>query len=209
MSSYVTKKITCSCCGKAFDVRLLKGFYNSFPLDLDTCPHNPAIFDKVVMCPACGYATDQVRADANDAVTNTVASEVYQKMVSDAELPIILKKEFLNAMIKERLGRYREAAFSYLRAYWYQREQDYYDEAALDTVIKLLSMYLEENMDIDAAIVLIDCQRQHADFADAKETALSLASYIDRDSYKRIIDFEIQLIVAGDRRPHSQREALV
>ena len=47
MASYVKKTITCMCCGKKYEANLLKGYSveNNNVLDLDTNPHNPALFD--------------------------------------------------------------------------------------------------------------------------------------------------------------------
>lgn len=205
MSSYVLKKIRCKCCGNEFEGKLLKGFYNSDLGDLDGFPHNPAVFDRVVVCPACGYATDRIQAEVDDFIANVVHSDKYQKIFS-SEQPDVIKKELLNAMLKKEKGLYREAAFSYLRIYWNQRGTRQYDEKALTEAVQCFSKYLEKNMDIDAAIVLIDCQRQHADFAEAGETASSLLPYVEGTEYEKLVEFELQLISEQDMSPHSKSE---
>lgn len=206
MSSYTNKTIQCMCCGFSYTTKILKGFYNSVVADLDTYVHSPAVYDRVIECPNCGYSTDKIGAEVPPEVVDYVYSEGYQKIAKDESLSDVYKKNYLSALIYEYKHQYKNAARYFLHAYWITREESKSCTDLLNKVIDNLKQHLESNMDIPAAIMMIDCMRQMSNFDEAEETASSLKSYLQNEYDKKLIDYELDLIRHRDKKPHSQSE---
>ena len=206
MPKYTTIKHSCKCCGKPFEAKVLLGYYNDFCADLDTYPHNPAVYDNVVVCPSCGYAAENIKAEPDETAVKTVESGEYQKVFKDASLPETFKKQYLNALIHEACGEFPEAALSYLRAFWAKRENEDFDGNTLTKVIDLLSDWIEKNANFTAAVILVDCARQNSEFEYAEEVISSVYGYIDDEYIKAVLNFELELIKRRDNSPHSQSE---
>lgn len=85
MASYVEKTITCMCCGKKYDVKMVKGYSvdNNEDIDLDTNPHNPALFDRVLLCPFCGYATAEPYSILPDEIKTLVGDANYKEVLNN------------------------------------------------------------------------------------------------------------------------------
>jgi hypothetical protein len=194
------------CCGFTYKTKILKGFYNSAVADLDTYVHSPAVYDRVIECPSCGYSTDKIGAEVNREVMEFVYSDDYQKIAKDESLSNVYKKNYLSGLIYEYKRDYKNAAQYYLHAFWITREESKSCTDLLNKVINSLKQYLDSNMDIPAAIMMIDCMRQISSFEEAEETATSLKSYLQNEYDKKLIDFELVLIRQRDNKPHSQRE---
>ena len=124
MSRYAGKKVKCKCCGKQYDARFLQSYYSDSPMGLDTNPHMPEIYDGVILCPHCGYATDDVMQSVDSEVRNFVESSEYQKIFTDKDFDEILKKLLLSAQTEEMKKDFRKAAYQYLEAFWRAKEID-------------------------------------------------------------------------------------
>lgn len=208
MSSYTNKAIVCTCCGFQYKAKLLKGFYLSTAADLDTCVHHPAVYDQVIECPHCGYATDQISAAIDKDVINFVRSPEYQEIVHSNAFSDVFRKNYLCALIYEQKHNYKKAAQHYLYGYWISRDEANAYTNLLHKVVAHLKRHLETNMDIPAAMMMIDCMRQMSDYNEAEETALSLRDYIHNEYEKKLVDFELVLIHLKDNKPHSQSEVV-
>lgn len=206
MSSYMNKNIQCMCCGFTYKTKILKGYYNSAVADLDTYAHSPAVYDKVIKCPSCGYSTDKTSMEVPHRVMAFVSSDDYQRILKDASLSEVYKKSYLSALIYEYKHEYRNAAQHFLHAFWITREEEKACTDLLNKVIENLKNYLESNKDIPAAIMMIDCMRQMSSFEEAEETATSLMDYLVSEYDKKLIDYELTLIRNSDSKPHSQSE---
>lgn len=208
MSSYTNKTIQCMCCGFTYKAKILKGFFNSTVADLDTYTHSPAVYERVIECPSCGYSTEKLGAEVSHEVIEFIHSEEYQRIVRDESLSDVYRKNYLSGLIYEFKHEYKSAAHFFLYAYWITREASMACDELLNKVIDNLKRYLESNMDISAAILMIDCMRQLSSFEEAEETAQSLEHFLRNEYDKKLIGYELVLIRSRDNKPHSQSEAV-
>lgn len=208
MSSYTNKTIQCKCCGFTYKAKILKGFFNSTAADLDTYTHSPAVYDRVIECPSCGYSTEKFGAEVSHEVIEFIHSDEYQRIVRDESLSNVYRKNYLSGLIYEFKHDYKSAAHYFLYTYWITRESSMACDKLLNKVIDNLKRYLESNMDISAAILMIDCMRQLSSFEEAEETAKSLEHYLQNDYDKKLIGYELVLIRNRDNQPHSQSEVV-
>ena len=207
MSSYVNRHLTCMCCGKPFEARLLKGFLST-EMGLDTCPHEPAAYDKIVMCPHCGYATSEPYTKADPAAAAIIESNVYKAIMENTAYDETVTKLLLAAHIDEKTGKLRKATDDYAYAFWSLREQDAPQTAwAGGKLVTALEKYLNENQDVERAMMLVDIQRQLGRFDDARETLGFLEGFIqDNELLLKVAELERKLIGYGDSTPHMMSE---
>lgn len=210
MDSYVKKTITCMCCQKRYETKLLKGYLidKCENIDLDTNPHNPAIYDRVLICPHCGYATSEPYSYVHDKTKKLVKEPNYQEVLNDRLYDTICKKLLLAAYLAVKNRDSREAAYDYLLAYWYMNENHICRaEKAREKAIKNFERYLGKNSDIEAAMILVDLLRQSRRFDEAGETLTSLERFIQGKSiYEKIAVCEKKLIEKNDSGIHSLAE---
>ena len=209
MSRYARKKVKCKCCGKQYDARFLQGYYDSRPMDLDTNPHAPEVYDSTILCPHCGYATDDVMRNVDAEVRHFVESLEYQKTFADKDLDETLKKLLLSAQTEEIKKDFRKVAYQYLEAFWRAKETENEQSCEIaGQAIDNFSKYLEEAKDLDAAMILIDLLRQTQRFEEAAETAGSLAGFIPKEEefIRRILSYEEKLIADRDSAAHNVSE---
>lgn len=209
MSRYAGKKVKCKCCGKQYDARFLQSYYSDSPMGLDTNPHMPEIYDSVILCPHCGYATDDVMQSVDSEVRNFVESSEYQKMFTDKDFDEILKKLLLSAQTEEMKKDFRKAAYQYLEAFWRAKEIENEQSSKIaGQAVDNFSKYLEEAKDLDAAIILVDLLRQMRNFEEAAETAESLAGFIPKDGkfIQSVLSYEEKLIAERDSDAHNVSE---
>ena len=199
MSSYVKKTIKCPCCGKKYVVELLKGYSTCMDVDLDTNPHNSALYDRVVLCPACGFATSKPYTAITEDLKAAVKSTVYTEMLKNRQFDNTGKKLLLAGYLAVKDKNAKEAGYNYLLAYWYLKETNSSNaDKACEKAIKNFERYLKYNYDEEIAMILIDCLRQMKRFDEAIETANSLEPYISNDKMKAILLFEKKLISNND-----------
>jgi hypothetical protein len=213
MASYVKKTITCMCCGKKYEANLLKGYSveNNNVLDLDTNPHNPALFDRVLFCPFCGYATSAPYSALPDDIKALVNDANYKEVLNNRRYDDICRKLLLAGYLSVKIRNAKEAGYNYLLAYWYMRDNKIAGcERAREKAIKNFERYLLKTVDCEVAMILVDLLRQSERFEDAKETVLSLESYIaDNTELARIAEFEKKLISKKDSDIHKVEEVSV
>lgn len=208
MASYIKKKITCMCCSKKHEVNLLKGYLVEDVVDLDTNPHNPALYDRVILCPNCGYATAEPYTAIDDTVRVLVEGDNYKEILSKHQYDDTSKKLLLAGYLSVKKRNAKEAGYNYLLAYWYLKEKHSNDaHKACEKAIKNFERYLISNEDLNIAMIVIDCLRQMQRFDDALETANSLESYIhDNPKIKSILVYEKKLIINKDADTHRMSE---
>ncbi|MBE5997713.1 MAG: hypothetical protein E7240_10365 [Lachnospiraceae bacterium] len=206
MDNYLEYEADCPVCGHLYKGKRLSGYYVNHPADLDTNPHHPAVFDRVTICPVCGYAAEDLRKPADEPVRTMVGSGLYQRILHDSILSENTRKMLLHSMICETAGSLGKAAYSALCAYWSRKEEGIKDPVILKRAETLYKEYLTKTQDVDAAVLLIDIQRQAGNFEEAAETAGSLLPFV-QDPYRRaVIRFEQELIFRKDSESHSQAE---
>lgn len=209
MARYFTNDVNCACCKKNYSANILTGLYFNNSSGLDTNPHQPEIYDLFVMCPHCGYVTKNLRKHIDVDIEKIVNSREYQELFTDTSIPNTPKKLMLAALLSERQNKLREAGYNNLQLYWYYLDLQDKKISFLDNAIKKFSEYLENFVDIETAMILIDCLRQSERFDEAKETAESLLQYITQDNYSRIVNYELKLILNNDAEPHFQNEVVM
>ena len=210
MPSYVNKTIVCNCCGKRFQAKLLKGFFNEHPLGLDGNPHHPAAYDRVTACPHCGYSSSNMNAAVSAEIRSIVNSSKYKDVLGNPFFDDTTKKLLLAGHIAAKKADYLEAAYCYLMAMWHFSEIDS-DKVgnAREKAITYFSRYLSQTRDDEMALVLIDLLRQASRFEEAAETASSLEEYVSTDAgVMRMLMFEKSLIEKKDTSTHSVKEVL-
>lgn len=207
MSSYIKKTIKCLCCGKNYVVELLKGYSSYADVDLDTNPHNPALYDRVVLCPACGFATSKPYTVITEDLKASVKSTVYTDMLKNRQFDNIGKKLLLAGYLAVKEKDAKEAGYNYLLAYWYLKETNSANaDKACKKAIENFERYLECSYDEEIAMILIDCLRQMKCFDEAMETANSLEPYISNDKLMALLLFEKKLISNNDSETHRVSE---
>lgn len=211
MASYVNKTIVCNCCGKRFQTKMLKGFFSDHPLDLDSNPHHPAAYDRVTVCPQCGYSSSNMNAVVSADIRNIVNSAKYREVWESLYYDATTKKLLLAGHLSAKKADYLEAAYCYLMAMWHFAELNS-DKAinAREKAINYFSKYLSRTRDDEMALVLVDLLRQASRFEEAVETAASLEEYVSTNAgIMRVLKFEKDLIEKKDTSTHSVKEVLV
>lgn len=207
MSSYVKKTIKCPCCGKNYVAELLKGYSSYADVDLDTNPHNPALYDRVLLCPACGFATSKPYTAITEDLKASVKSTVYTDMLKNRQFDNTGKKLLLAGYLAVKDKDAKEAGYNYLLAYWYLKETNTANaDKACEKAIRNFERYLMCNFDEEIAMILIDCLRQMKRFDEAIETANSLEPYISDNELIAILLFEKKLISDNDCGTHRVSE---
>lgn len=207
MSSYIKKTIKCPCCGKKYVVELLKGYSAYMDMDLDTNPHNPALYDRIVLCPACGFATSKPYTAITEDLKTAVKSTAYTEMLKNRQFDNTVKKLLLAGYLAVKDKDAKEAGYNYLLAYWYLKETNSSNaDKACEKAIKNFERYLKYNYDEEIAMILIDCYRQMRRFEEAMETVDSLEPYIQNENLKGILLLEKKLISNKDSGIHRVSE---
>lgn len=203
MSSYIEKDISCKCCGHNYRARILKGLTTQGPTGLDMDPHNYMVCDRIAVCPECGYATAKLNKEVDDSIKTAVGSREYQELRASSEDRRAVKA-LMAAKVAEAEGNYHEASTDYLMAYWVLR----YTGSPLAQRIRLkaaemLDRYLDDEQDVDSAMIYIDLHRQAGNFEEAQETLEWLVDYIEEGSFLAdIAAFEKELIAGRNAAPH-------
>ncbi|MGN1346495.1 MAG: hypothetical protein ACI4V1_06895 [Eubacteriales bacterium] len=203
MARYFSKNVICPLCGKEFAAQLLAGFTQSGPSGLDGNPHDPAIFDRVTLCPHCGYATANIRRPAYPGAEKWVQTENYREMLRSRKYGEEGKKLLLAGFLARKAGDHSESAYCYLSAWWYLTENRSPEAGrALKQAIEQYRLYLAEEENHAAALVLIDLLRQAGEFDEASETADSLENYLEDPEHRDILRIERKWIGLRDSRAH-------
>lgn len=205
MSSYIEIKITCKCCGHKFSANELIG-YTVLEMDLDTYPHNPCVYDQVIMCPNCGYADIDTEHDVSEAIKEMVRSDSFKKIYLSNHDSTYVKLSAAE-YIAEKSSNYRDASYYSLLKLWYLRDKNADLSDIQLKVISLFEKYLTDNVDKDAAIIYIDVLRQTGRFEEALETVCSLEPFVaDNEKLRTIVSFEKELIINKDIGRHGINE---
>ena len=205
MSKYKKTTLICPCCGKRSEQDVLIGLsYSNKFMDLDTFPNDDAVYDRTIICPTCGFSSMSFTLQVSKTVIDTVHSDSYQSFFNDQSIDDKAKKNLLSAYLLGKQKKYKEAGFGYLTAYWYLRTIDLSSaKKALTKAIKYLASYVENNTDINSAIVLIDALRQNGQFNEAMDTLDSLSQHLSNGTdFADILNKEKKLIRSRNKDPH-------
>ena len=205
MSTFRFEELTCPFCGKTFSAKVVMSYStNGSFRSLDGDPHVPEIFDMVHLCPHCGYAFSDPKAEIDAYTRMIVRSENYQKIFQAEEVPSTARKLLLSAFMAEQKEERGKAAMQYLHACWYFRDNNLPGKGeALEKTIGALERYLEANVDKNAAMTLVDLLRQKGAFDEAFETVNSLGKFLKgEETLLKVAAFEWRQIIAGDSKPH-------
>lgn len=203
VARYFRKNVVCPLCGKEFFADLLAGYTQNGPSDLDGNPHEPAIYDRVVLCPHCGYSTAHIRRPAYPNAEKWVQSANYREMLGSRKYGEEGKKLLLAGFLARKAEDHLESGYCYLSAWWFlSANRSPEADRALKQAIEQYRLYLEKEENHDAALVLIDLMRQAGELEEAMETAESLEAYLTEPEHLRILRQEKTLICARDTRAH-------
>ena len=210
MSSFVKKTVTCVCCGKKYETNILKGYstIGNSCIDLDTNPHSPAVYERVLICPNCGYATAEPYTAISEEVKSLVKEDRYQEILKSKQYDDICKGLLLAGYLSVKSRNVKEAGYNYLLAYWYMKENGISEfEKARGKAIKNFERYLIKTPDLEVAMILVDLLRQSEQFSEAMETLTSLERYIaNNNMLKEVSLFEEKLIKSKDSKSHRIEE---
>jgi hypothetical protein len=180
-------------------------------MGLDTNPHNPATYERIVMCPSCGYCAERIEEPVSDVVRAAVASAKYKDFLSSAEMTETSKKLSLSAYLAARAGDNRAAGLYYLMSAW-SFEDDALDDmarSARSKSVKYMELYLNEQADISLATILVDALRRLDRFDEAEETRATLEGYVRQDAPAyRVLEYEKTLIQRRDAGAHTIDEVV-
>lgn len=215
MARFMKKQITCRCCGHTYEADVLMGLTTDRRvMDLDTNPHDPAVYRQVVQCPACGYAGGYAAAgydrDVEERIKALVRGEEYRAMAGspseDRTAAALRCAEYL----AEKTGNYQDASYYALLLLWWWKQYGS-DEAGLkkvrDRAIRHFEEYLMDHFDLNGAMILIDLLRQAKRWDVALQDLSSLEPYIkDNQPLQRVAAFEKRLIHEEDHADHKLSE---
>lgn len=185
--------------------------YSSNCRDLDTNPNCRAVYDRVIICPECGYAASTPGQPIDDRVRTLVASEEYQAILNQEEYDDIYKKHLLAAYLSAELGDFGEAGYNYLVAYWYLKDQKSDDAPKVcQKAIENLEKHLETHVNFEEVLKMSDLLRQMGRFDEAMENLCALESFVASDkTLMAFVTFEKVLVSEKDSSPHKMREVKV
>lgn len=208
MTSYIRKPVVCKHCGKEYLANILSSTHQFRPSDLDLNPHNPAIYDEVIMCPHCKYVTTRIYEEVTKRKAQLVESEAYKKIWETLPFPNTVKKLLAAAYLEQNSENWRKAGHYYLKASWYLKERNVSEEKTMrEIAVQCFKVYLEENQDEECAILYIDCLRQLSRFEEAMEMTEFLLPYLmEKEFLRKIVLYEQTLIKAKDSAAHSMGE---
>ncbi len=201
MSSYLNQTIICGCCGKTFEVRLLKGFSAGKDRSLDGYPGNPTIFDSVILCPHCGYASLSPSKMVEQSVRLQVFSQDYQKLWKDGASPLQLA-----ALLADNNNDHRRAGYLWQLFLWQSRLEGRTETVALEKIISHYEAYLQDHVEPELAAVLTDTLRQAGLWEEAADTAVFLLDYGVEPAISKVLQFELLKIAVHDADPHRLEE---
>lgn len=205
MSRYKKTLLTCPCCGKKSTQEVLVGMNYSYKhMDLDTFPHDEAVYDRTIICPCCGFSSTTFASEVSKSIIDTVYSDSYQRFFNDQSIDETAKKNLLSAYLLGKQKKYKAAGHGYLTAYWYLRNIDFSSSRkALSKAINFLVLYVKEKADVNSTLVLIDALRQNGQFDEAMDTLYYLEQYLSNNSdVADIIHKEKDLILSQNSEPH-------
>ena len=204
MARYLKKEGVCSCCGKAFDYHKLMG-YSEVGADLDGNPHNPAVYNTVVMCPHCAFVSKNVGAPIEPELLTFIRSDAYRKLAA-SEPDDTARKLKLAAAIAAFQDDLLLAGRTYLMLSWYCRDIGVDPLPALKKAVNSFSNGLQHCFDLRAALILCDCLRQCGEFEELDDTLAFLQPYLIHPHHRNIAQFEAELSSRRDREPHAESE---
>ena len=209
MSVFRFEETTCPLCGKSFSAAVVMSYsIHGSTRSLDGDPHEPILYDAVHLCPHCGYAFSDPKAEPDAYTRMLVHSENYQTILQSEDLPETAKKLLLCGYLAEQKGDTGKASVQYLHAYWYFRDNDLPEtDKARDKAIEAMERYLEGKADLNAALVFVDLLRQKGDFKEALDSLNTLGGFLRRENdLLDVAAFEWKLIMAQDSKNHIQAE---
>lgn len=210
MSSFVKKTITCVCCGEKYEISMMKGYsaVENSCIDLDTNPHSPALYERVILCPNCGYATAEPYTLIPDDIKVLVKDDNYQNILKSKQYDDTCRKLLLAGYLSVKNRNAKEAGYHYLLAFWYMKEHGFAEfEKAREKAIKNFERFLKETPDYEVAMILVDLLRQSERFDEAMETLISLKQYIANNNVlKNVSLYEEKLIKSKDSKSHRLEE---
>lgn len=185
--------------------------YSSNCRDLDTNPNCPAVYDRVIICPECGYATSTPVQSVDDRVRTLVASDNYQAILNQEEYDDIYKKHILAAYLSAELGDFAEAGYNYLVAYWYLKDKKSDDAPkACQKAIENLEKYLETHVNFEGVLKMSDLLRQMGRFDEAMENLCALERFVvNNKTLMAFVAFEKTLVSEKDSSSHKMSEVKV
>jgi len=218
MTTMFVENFTCCICDTPSEHSVI-GSTNAFgAADLDTRPPEMArstIYQSVQRCPSCGYcAADLSKGD--DGVSDIVATDSYQMILNQLELPDLANTFLAMSHISQQQGQFNTAAWQAIEAAWICDDEDNMDSAkkcreeALMLIEKGRSneQFLSEQKGASEAIS-IDLFRRTGRFEEAFELVQKTKTMELEEILCQILEFEEELIRSGDIDVHTIDEVLV
>lgn len=120
MTTFHESNVRCAVCGELQQALILTSTSSFGPPDLDLRPAGPqrwALPYTVQRCRACGYCARSL-GEAPPGIAATVASLVYQGVLSGSRLPSLARSLFCSALVREAAGDPDGAGWRFLEAAW-------------------------------------------------------------------------------------------
>lgn len=207
-NTVIPKQFVCPVCGKKFTAEIAPDLDEPERVGLDTNTHNPLQFEKVVICPECGYSSAQYANNEDQEIIDFVNSEEYKSLLK-SEWSEGFKKWMLAGFVSKFAGYHFDAGYEFMTAGWYIREfgGDTDDLVyAFNMAVSEFATYVDESNELKPALILLDLLRQTGDFEKATDFAFGLKDSEVDDQTKKIIDFELECISKKDITEHYMDE---
>ncbi len=199
-----TKRIICPVCGCKFDAEFEKDYFNQRRLGLDGNAHDIEQFNRVYMCPTCGYSSATQITNEDAEIIELVNSDEFQA-VFKSEWSEGFKKWMLAGYLSKASGNHYDAAYEFMVAGWYIRKcggpvDDFV--YAYNLAISEFAGYIEETFEVRPALIMLDLLRQIGNFEKATDIAFGLKDSEVDENAERVIDFELKCISKMDISEH-------
>lgn len=209
--NYVKQIVKCGCCGNSVEINKVKSRFRA-DYGLDNKPQYLREFPLISVCSDCGYTALNLEKELSQSYKTIVASEEYQKQVRSLsdnvndKIELALKTEYDD----------EARAYLLLLGCWYLEFNNKKIEALAKRreAVSYMEDSFENEYELKAVIIYIDCLRQLKLFQDAMQAIQDLEDFLSEnldseDIRYKLFMFEKKLIQLEDSTPHMVSEVML
>ena len=186
-------------------------------MDLDTRPpqmERATLLVCVQRCPDCGYCAFDVSVFAEKS-RSILESPGYQAQLKDSSIPELASSFICAGLLYEEAEQLAESGWSFLRAAWVFDDADLVEQSqiwrsrAADLFIRSMDAaapIIEQ--DGASEIVLAECLRRSGRDLDALRIIQRAKTQNPPEIFRRVLEFQLKLVQAGDLKVHTLAEVL-
>lgn len=219
MTTMTEEEVECCLC-RAKSVHTIIHSTNAFgSMDLDTRPpemERSTIWFVIKRCPLCGYCSPNLsECDGKRKMKTLVASEDYQRILSDAEMPNVAASFLAWSYLQQQSGKYGDAAWSAMHAVWVCDDESKVAASKIcrEKAIALIQLAKSHKQKFArqkgmAEAITVDLMRRAGLLVQAFKLIEDARVMEIKESIVKVLDFQKQLIANNDRSGYTFVEAL-